>query len=291
MVVNPTYYVRTNNPAEEWRNNLNRLMENCGMNITDLGRKMYEREQMEQNPGVELDKAGETYKSGVAACAKRMGRYLKPGIHGNKFPSFEEMLKLADFFGVSIGYLIGETKCKSPEAQQACDYTGLSEEAVNAVKLATARETAFKRTGMRYEVASRSLNKLLITKGFYRVLYALSELDEIQTKVDPWVEGNRNLEGKYDVGLLAKAFEYYDSFVNDSDPEGKKHNAEVMREAGVSDEELEEFIEAVNDVNSLMDKGYLATRDRESATKEHMFTLIGEFYRLIEELYPESRLV
>ena len=40
---------------------------------------------------------------------------------------------MADFFGVSVGYLIGETDYESFEMEKVCEFLGLEEETVKAI--------------------------------------------------------------------------------------------------------------------------------------------------------------
>ena len=51
-------------------------------------------------------------------------------------PSLENLCKIADFYGVTVDYLLGRTETKSPDAnlKAVCDYTGLSEESVKSIK-------------------------------------------------------------------------------------------------------------------------------------------------------------
>lgn len=54
---------------------------------------------------------------------------------GQAFPKVENLLKLAEYFGCSLDYLIGMSDVKTPLAtvKAACEYTGLSEDSVNAL--------------------------------------------------------------------------------------------------------------------------------------------------------------
>ena len=66
-----------------------------------------------------------------------ISRWLRVGskIENGKtigFPSYETMSNLADFFGVSVGYLIGETDYESFEMEKVCEFLGLEEEIVKA---------------------------------------------------------------------------------------------------------------------------------------------------------------
>lgn len=53
--------------------------------------------------------------------------------NGNRAPDFDGLLKLADFFDTTTDYLLGRTSVKTSDKdlQFVCEYTGLSENAVN----------------------------------------------------------------------------------------------------------------------------------------------------------------
>lgn len=57
-------------------------------------------------------------------------------------PSLENLCKIADFYKVSVDYLLGRTKTKSPDAtlQAVCKYTGLSEESVKSIEFDHSQE-------------------------------------------------------------------------------------------------------------------------------------------------------
>lgn len=54
---------------------------------------------------------------------------------GARKPNLEDIQKLADLYGVTVDYLLGRTDVATPniEIQAICDYTGLSEQAVEAL--------------------------------------------------------------------------------------------------------------------------------------------------------------
>lgn len=55
--------------------------------------------------------------------------------NGKRIPDIQKLMKIADFFGVSVDYLLGRTNYKGSEdiERDICDYTGLSEEALKTL--------------------------------------------------------------------------------------------------------------------------------------------------------------
>lgn len=51
---------------------------------------------------------------------------------GTAFPKVENLIKIADYYNISLDYLIGitDTKSRNTTLQAVCDYTGLSENSV-----------------------------------------------------------------------------------------------------------------------------------------------------------------
>lgn len=50
------------------------------------------------------------------------------------FPSYENMLNIANFFGVTVGYLTGETDFETFEMEKACQYLGIDGKTGKAVQ-------------------------------------------------------------------------------------------------------------------------------------------------------------
>lgn len=60
------------------------------------------------------------------------GNQTANGVIG--FPKYETMMLIADFFGVDVGYLTGETDETSFDLEKASSYTGLSSNAILAIR-------------------------------------------------------------------------------------------------------------------------------------------------------------
>ena len=49
-------------------------------------------------------------------------------------PTIDQINAYSDFFNISVDYLTGRTKAKSPDIQMICEFTGLSEKSVIALR-------------------------------------------------------------------------------------------------------------------------------------------------------------
>ena len=63
----------------------------------------------------------------------------------NKAMKAEYLYCLADFYGVSVDYLLGRTDTRSPDAdiKAVCEFTGLSEQAVTSLKVYSKQSVSF----------------------------------------------------------------------------------------------------------------------------------------------------
>lgn len=93
------------------------------------------------------------------------------------FPSYENMLNIADFFGVTIGYLTGETDFETFEMEKACQCLGIDENTGKALKdIASGKRIRFGRHQLR-EIRA-TLRYLLMADSFPRFINGLREYAE-----------------------------------------------------------------------------------------------------------------
>lgn len=109
----------TQHCAEIWRQRLRRCMEERGL--------------------TQLSFVGQLNKRYLTRYhQKDVSRWLNTGnqtISGRiGFPKYETMLMIADFFGVHVGYLTGETDEQTFTMSQACEYTGLDCASIQAIQ-------------------------------------------------------------------------------------------------------------------------------------------------------------
>lgn len=125
----------------------------------------------------------------------------KNGIKG--FPDFENMVYIADFFGVDIGYLTGETDEDSFSLEKACSYIGLNGEAIKSIREITNPENEANKMRKDMRVA---FNKFLAAEGFPNFFDSL--LDLYLTSLQPKLIHNRVFEDIYDAIDYIRNLEY-----------------------------------------------------------------------------------
>lgn len=122
---------------------------------------------------------------------KTISRWVNLGDAKNgikSFPDFENMLQVADFFSVDVGYLTGETDEDSFSLEKACSYMGLDGEAIKAIREITVPENMDSFFG---KYRRDTFNKILSANGFRNFFESLNDLH--QTSISP-IEDNRVFE-------------------------------------------------------------------------------------------------
>lgn len=229
----------------------------------------------------------EKYGGGTQA---NISRWLRVGsnIANGKtigFPSYETMLNLADFFGVSVGYLTGETDYESFEMEKACEFLGLEEDGVKAIKGITSGECVnrFEKnmvheytSVLRYILTARSFNAFIkeareYAESVYRQKHPISYMDRAAAKI------------KKDVLEQAYQCMEYQCIADD--------------ECGVIDdfkenniEPTEELLEAIKTLKVAQDSDYNEEQNREQRVKLSEYELQKIYFELIKELIKEEQL-
>jgi len=129
---------------------------------------------------------------------KTISRWVNLGDAKNgikSFPDFENMVQVADFFGVDVGYLTGETDEDSFSLEKACSYMGLNGNAIKTIRGITLPEN---KASYMWKDIRESFNKFLSAEGFPNFFHSLFDL--YLTSISP-TEDNRvfkNLDNAID---------------------------------------------------------------------------------------------
>ena len=229
----------------------------------------------------------EKYGGGTQA---NISRWLRVGskIENGKtigFPSYETMSNLADFFGVSVGYLIGETDYESFEMEKVCKFLGLEEETVEAIKGITFGEnmgigansmSSEYKSAFRYILTASSFPVFIkeareYAENVYRLKHPIKYMDIVSAKM------RKDL-----FDLAVQCMDY--QFISD-DEYGRIDDFEEN-----SVEPTEELLEAISILNDAQDKDYAQKCYIEQMVKLSEYELQKIYFEVIKELTKEEHL-
>ena len=207
--------------------------------------------------------------------------------HVRPFPKFEIMLQIAAVLEVDLGYLIGDIECKTYKAQDAHEYMGIEESALEEVRKITHFERRY-HLGESRGSSSAMISEILKSPILPELLDEMACLVQLNDKRDDITEA---VVAEYGDELVNRALRYCDDFVapGPDAPEEELHEAEAINEAvfesaGVSPEERPRFMEAVKAISKAIDDCYdevnRLVRD-ESASRYMVQKRFGEIVELI----------
>lgn len=259
------------NKAQCWCNRLHKLMKE----------KNYTQKSF-------LKEYKEKYGGGTQA---NISRWLRVGskIENGKtigFPSYETMSNLANFFGVSVGYLIGETDYESFEMEKVCEFLGLEEETVKAIKGITSGENMGigansmcreYKSAFRYILTASSFSVFIkevreYAENVYRLKHPIKYMDIVSAKM------RKDL-----FDLAVKCMDY--QCISDD----KYGRIDDFEENSV--EPTEELLEAIRILNDAQDKDYAQKCHIEQMVKLSEYELQKIYFEVIKELTKEEHLL
>lgn len=263
---------------EAWRDNLLGLMKEQGLTQNGLAELINDRFYGGSESPRFTQKNVSTWVN--AGLPDRKG-------HVRPFPKFEIMLQIAAVLEVDLGYLIGDIECKTYNAQDAHEYTGLEESALEEVRKITHFERKY-HLGISRGSNGAMISEILKSPILPELLDEMTCLVRLNDKRDDITEA---VVAEYGEELVNRAFRYRDDFVapGPDAPEEELHEAEAINEAvfesaGVSPVERPRFMEAVKAVSKAIDACYdeenRLVRD-ESASRYMVQKRFGEIVELI----------
>jgi len=183
------------------------------------------------------------------------------------FPSYQNMVKIADFFGVSVGYLTGETDYDSFEAEKVSNYTHLDNTSIEKLLGMTESSSFVTDICIPVEESRAIVNKFISSKSFPYILHCLHSIEET---IDEY-RHSLDLSDRFDKDTLDQAYACYKSPIDFShDPDAPKLS-ESVREACIA---LDQAIDKQNDLSYRI--------------KVDLYEVLSSFNELVSELYPEA---
>lgn len=129
--------------------------------------------------------------------------------HVRPFPKFEIMLQIAAVLEVDLGYLIGDIECKTYKAQDAHEYTGIEESALEEVRKITHFERKY-HLGESRGSNSAMISEILKSPILPELLDEMASLAQLNDKRDDITEA---VVAEYGEELVNRALRYCDDFV------------------------------------------------------------------------------
>ena len=229
----------------------------------------------------------EKYGGGTQANISRWLRVGSKVANGKTigFPSYETMLNLANFFGVSVGYLTGETDYESFEIEKTCEFMALDEETVKAIKGITSGESV-NHFGNNEAKEYTAVFKYLVTaRSFPIFIRKVREYaDNVYHQKHPINHMDRAAE-KIRKGLFDLAFQCIDYQYISDDEYGEIND---FKDNNV--EPTEELLEAIRLLNKAQDDDDAEEGIREQNVKLSEYELQKIYFEVIKELVKEENL-
>lgn len=167
-----------------------------------------------------------------AITQKLVSNWLNLENKGIGFPKFENIINIADFFNVDVGFLIGETNMVSFDIEKACEFMNLSPQVVKKLNSLTVEPSW--RMGFSKEEGKSVIDSLITSEYFVEFIKILVNakrlIDEYNARKPLKV-----LASEISAERFNKAYEIYQSSIDWSDDkEAASHNITKQQQADVA---------------------------------------------------------
>lgn len=142
------------------------------------------------------------------------------------FPKYENMVLIAEYLEVDLGYLTGETDTETFTIKKVSEYTNLSGDAVNSILKITGSERSCINWGYESEKYRRVLNKLLISSEFIDFVKTLGDMEDVYAEKKKTQQPLKSLREEFGNELLDVAYRYNGSC------------AEELKDLNLTEEEI-----------------------------------------------------
>ena len=191
------------------------------------------------------------------------------------FPSYENMKRAADFFGVTVGYLTGETDFGSFDMEKACKYFGISEVTGNSIHKITKPQHIYSFDFLLRKEYSSALEYMLTAKNFKPFIDSLCTLAVTVRKKQNPINYVDELKTEFDPDLVDLASKFM----------GRIQSRESLDIPDTA--EFENVLQKVEYADAMETKQFLET-DRE--LKANKYALYETYIKLVDEIVSDSHL-
>lgn len=195
------------------------------------------------------------------------------------FPSYDSMKKIADFFGVTVGYLTGETDFSTFEMERSCSFLGIDEESATAIQNIV-NGSGVEHFGHYFASEYRETLKYLLTSQYFGdFIRCLRELGEAKYSQQHPVNHLQNATKQIKSELIPIALHCMDLCDDDLSDE-----PEIVKKPS------EELLEAIRLLSDAQDKGYIQSYELERDVKIAKYELNETIIRLVDEIVCDKHL-
>lgn len=201
------------------------------------------------------------------------------------FPTCETVLNIADFFGVAVGYLMGETDFETFEMENACQFLGIDEDTGKAIKDIVSGKSI--RNLGKYESKEISaVIKYLFTAGsFPALVHGIRKYAEnIYRQKHPHVHVAA-AEKKINKDILALAVQCIDYQCVHDEEYGEIND---FRDNDI--DPTEELLEAISTLNKARDQDFVDEVAIEEMVKLSEYELQKIYFEVIKDVVSEEYL-
>lgn len=187
-------------------------------------------------------------------------------------PSYETIILIADYFGVDVGYLLGEIDNSTYEFNQAESFTGLSEESLRTIRNMTINESECFHAVQAYpfEVIP-VLNTLLSSEELFPLVRAFIDIHEHYHEPDGKKKLYTQLVDEFGKELIDEAIAYVKSHHDD-----------------ITDQPRDELVTAINRYSEYDGKCYEYDENRTFMNKVLHYELQRAFTIYVEHFFPST---
>lgn len=202
------------------------------------------------------------------------------------FPSYDTMLNLADFFGVTVGYLTGETDYETFEMEKVCNFMSIDEETMKAILGITSGKSVdffgkynrkeytavFKHivTARSFSMFIRDIREYVV--NLYAQKYPNKHIDAVSYGIQPAI-----------LDLALKCIDYQFEMVN---------GQVVIDDFKDNDvEPTEALLNAIHDLNDAIHADYEEQYEREREIKLSEYELQKLFFEIINEMTTDENIL
>ena len=196
------------------------------------------------------------------------------------------MSNLADFFGVSVGYLIGETDYESFEMEKVCEFLGLEEETVKAIIGITSGENMGIGANSMCSEYKSAFRYILTASSFPVFIKEVREYAENVYRLKHPIKYMDIVSAKMRKDLFDFAVKCMDYQCISDDKYGRIDDFEEN-----SVEPTEELLEAIRILNDAQDQDYAQKCHIEQMVKLSEYELQKIYFEVIKELTKEEHLL